>query len=284
MVGMNRRDSNEAWEALTSVSDDQIPLLRAALMVAQDEYPALDIDGYVAEFDRHATELAARMQGLAQLDQQLSELNRFLFRDLGFTGNHGDYYDPRNCYINEVLDRRLGIPITLAVVQIELARRVGVPLEGVSFPGHFLVRMPLDDGLVVLDPYHQGRSIDAQELKLRARPHLGGEDIDDQQLLTILAPATHRAILARMLRNLKGVYAQCNDWDKALRCADRLVRLEPQQAEEQRDRGMFYLKVGHLAAARDDLGRYLALRPQAEDADAVRSALIEASARPARFN
>jgi regulator of sirC expression with transglutaminase-like and TPR domain len=284
MVDMSTGETTRVWDELATAADDAIPLLRAALLLARDEYPSLDIAGYEAEFDRHAAELVERMAGLEHPHERLGELNRFLFRDLGFSGNHGDYYDPRNCYINDVLDRRLGIPITLAVVQIELARRVGVPLEGVSFPGHFLVRMPLDDGLVVLDPYHQGRSIDAQELKLRAKPHLGGDEIDDQQLLTILAPASHRAILARMLRNLKGVYAECNDWDKALRCADRLVRLEPNQAEEQRDRGMFYLRVGHLMAAREDLGRYLALRPQAEDAEAVRTALIEASGRPARFN
>jgi regulator of sirC expression with transglutaminase-like and TPR domain len=284
MVGMSKGHEVHIWDELAMMADDSIPLLRAALLVAQDEYPALDPSEYEAGFDRLASTLGSRMQGIVDPSEQLGELNRFLFREQGFAGNHNDYYDPRNCYINDVLDRRLGIPITLAVVQIELARRVGVPLEGVSFPGHFLVRLPVDEGLVVLDPYHHGRSIDAQELKLRARPHLDGQDIDDQQLLNILAPASHRSILARMLRNLKGVYAERGDWDKGLRCADRLVRLEPQQAEEVRDRGMFYLKVGHTSAARDDLTRYLALQPGAEDADAVRGALIEVSGRPARFN
>jgi regulator of sirC expression with transglutaminase-like and TPR domain len=284
MVDMSKGDTTQIWDRLARIADDSIPLLRTALLVAQDEYPSLDIDDYEAEFDALAQTLGKRMRGLAEPYEKLGELNRYVFREQGFSSNHGDYYDPRNCYLNDVLDRRLGIPITLAVVQIELARRVGVPLEGVSFPGHFLVRLPVDDGLVVLDPYHQGRSVDAQELKLRARPHLGGQDIDDQQLLSILAPATHRAILARMLRNLKGVYAERGEWDKGLRCADRLVRLEPQQSEEHRDRGMFYLKVGHMSAAREDLSRYLAMQPEAEDADAVRGALIEVSGRPARFN
>lgn len=284
MVAMSTGDTNRIWDELAGMADEAIPLLRTALLLAQDEYPTLDIDAYEAEFEQHVQALSKRLAGALQPHERLVELNSYLFREQGFSGNHRDYYDPRNCYINEVLDRRLGIPITLGVVQIELARRVGVPLEGVAFPGHFLVRMPLDDGLVVLDPYHQGRSIDAQELKLRARPHLGGQDIDDQQLLGILAPASHLAILARMLRNLKGVYAERKDWDKALRCADRLVRLEPQQAEERRDRGMFYLQVGHADAARADLARYLALRPEADDVAEVRNALIEASGQPTRFN
>jgi regulator of sirC expression with transglutaminase-like and TPR domain len=127
----------------------------------------------------------------------------------------------------------------------------------------------------VLDPYHKGRSVDADELKSRAKPHLGGSDIDDSQLLQILTPATNRAILMRMLRNLKGLYNEREAWDKALRCADRLVRLGPDEADEVRDRGMLYARVGHNTGARIDLARYLQLKPDAEDLDHVRSTLIE---------
>ncbi len=284
MQTMSSRNTNELWSRLASTSDETLPLLGTALLIAQDEYPDLDIAEYERSIAWHADALARRIGAMREPHLQLSELNHYVFFEQGFSGNQGDYYDPRNCYINDVLDRKLGIPITLAVVQIELARRVGVPLEGVSFPGHFLVRMPLDGGLVVMDPFHQGRSIGVDELKQRAKPHLGGHDIDDGDLLTMLEPASHRAILSRMLRNLKGAYVEREQWDKAVRCADRLLRLDPQQADEQRDRGMFYLKLGHRTAAREDLATYLMRKPQCEDAETVRSALIEASGRPQKLH
>jgi regulator of sirC expression with transglutaminase-like and TPR domain len=275
---------NDPWDALSSLPDEEIPLLPAALLIARDEYPSLDTTAYEAELARHVAALAPRVEAAPDTHAKLAELNRYLFQEQGFSGNQNDYYDPRNSYLNDVFDRRLGIPISLGVIQIELARRLGIALEGISFPGHFLVRLPVEGGILVLDPYHQGRSVDAEELKLRARPHLGGRDIDDQQLLDILAPAGHRAILMRMLRNLKGLYVEREVWDKALRCADRLVRLDPSQPEELRDRGQLYLKVGHVGAARQDLGRYLAQCPQAEDAESVRSALVDTGARPMRLN
>ncbi len=283
-MSMTDLRSDGAWEQLARLPDEDIPLLQAALLIARDEYPGLDPKAYEAELDRHVAEVAPRLAEQTDTRGRLAELNRYLFHELGFSGNQQEYYDPRNSYLNEVLDRRLGIPISLGIIQIELARRVGLPLEGVSFPGHFLVRLPMEGGLLVLDPYHQGRSIDAEELKLRARPHLGGGDIDDQQLLDILAPAGHRAILVRMLRNLKALYSEQEVWDKALRCADRLVRLDPTQLEETRDRGLFYLKVGHMAAAREDLSRYLTQRPQAGDAASVRMALIDSGTQSARLN
>ena len=281
---MDIRQQTAEWDALSTLADDDIPLLRATLMIASDEYPDLDIAAYESICSGYERELAPELAALDDTQARLARINRYLFDELGFTGNQNDYYDPRNSYLNDVLDRKLGIPISLGVVQMELARRMGVPLEGVSFPGHFLVRLPVDDGLLVLDPYHKGRSIDAQELKLRARPHLGGNDIDDQQLLQILAPASHRAILTRMLRNLKGLYVERETWDKALRCADRLVRLDPNAAEERRDRGQLYARLGHGRAAREDFSRYLQMQPEADDVDAVRSALIDTGGASPRLN
>lgn len=275
---------NDEWDALSALGDDEIPLLRATLLIARDEYPELDIGAYESICNDYERALRPRVDALHDTQPRLAAINRYLFDELGFSGNQQDYYDPRNSYLNDVLDRRLGIPISLGVVQMELARRMGVPLEGVSFPGHFLVRLPVEGGLLVLDPYHKGRSVDAHELKLRAKPHLGGNDIDDQQLLQILTPATHRAILMRMLRNLKGLYSERETWDKALRCADRLVRLDPSQAEEVRDRGMLYMKVGYGKGARNDLARYLRLKPDADDVDQVRAALIEAGGSSGRLN
>jgi regulator of sirC expression with transglutaminase-like and TPR domain len=281
---MNAATRTDPWDALSALDDDEIPLLRATLLIARDEYPDLDIVAYESKCDAYEHELRPRVEAIEGTQPRLAAINRYLFDDLGFSGNQQDYYDPRNSYLNDVLDRKLGIPISLGVIQMELARRMGVPLEGVSFPGHFLVRLPVEGGLLVLDPYHKGRSVDAHELKLRARPHLGGNDIDDQQLLQILAPATHRAILIRMLRNLKGLYSEAEAWEKALRCADRLVRLDTTQSEEIRDRGMLYLKLGHGKGARSDLTRYLQLKPDADDVDSVRTALIEAGGSTSRLN
>jgi regulator of sirC expression with transglutaminase-like and TPR domain len=273
---MNERRQHDDWDALAALSDEEIPLLRAALLIARDEYPDLDIAAYESLCDGFERDLRPRIEKVEEVQPRLAAVNRFLFDELGFSGNQQDYYDPRNSYINDVLDRKLGIPISLGVIQMDMARRMGLPLEGVSFPGHFLLRLPVDGGLLVLDPYHKGRSVDAQELKMRARPHLGGNDIDDQQLLQILTPASNRAILMRMLRNLKGLYSEREAWDKALRCADRLVRLDPEQADEIRDRGMLYLRLGHGKGARNDLARYLQLKPEADDIDNVRGSLIEA--------
>jgi len=169
-------------------------------------------------------------------------------------------------------------------VQIELARRLGVPLQGVSFPGHFLVRLPLDEGIVVLDPFQKGRSLDAAELRSRARTHLDTHEIDDRRLARMLEPASHRAILSRMLRNLKAVYNDREEWDKALRCCDRLLTVDSHQPVEFRDRGRLYRTLGHHRAAREDLQRYLALVPQADDADSVGSELIELGADLPRLN
>jgi regulator of sirC expression with transglutaminase-like and TPR domain len=216
--------------------------------------------------------------------QGLRAVNALLYDELGMSGNQQDYYDPRNSYLNEVLDRRLGIPISLAVLQMDVAQRAGLPLQGVSFPGHFLVSMAVEGGLLVLDPYHRGRSVDAQELKSRAKAHVGDQDIQDDQLSELLTPATNRAILTRMLRNLKALYAEKEDWPRALRCADRLLTLESDQPAELRDRGLLYLRVGHVSAGREDLNRYLARVPPPDDAAKVRESLVEAGRERGRLN
>jgi len=275
---------HDAWAKFAKQPDGRIDLFEGALLVARDEYPELDEAYYRAVIDEHERTLRSRIAADADEQARLAAVNHYLFDELGFSGNNDAFYDPRNSYINDVLERRLGIPLSLGLVQMELARRLGVPLEGVSFPGHFLVRLPVAGGLLVLDPYHRGRSIDAQELKERAKAHLGNMDLDDAQLLSILEPASHRSILLRMLRNLKSLYAEQEVWEKALRSADRLVQLAPGQPNELRDRGELYLRIGHLAAARRDLGRYLELSPDAPDAERIRDELIDAGGATPRFH
>ena len=272
------------WNALAACGDDELPLLDTALLIARDEYPELEPARYEAALQGWAQDLAPRIGSEAELPVTLTTINRYLFDELGFAGNNHQYDDPRNSYLNEVFDRKLGIPISLAVVQIELMRRVGLPLDGVSFPGHFLVRLPVDDGILVMDPYNKGRPVSAEELRERASPHLGGRAPDDVQLIEILAPASHRTILARMLRNLNGLYLEQGDWERVARTSDRLLKITPEAAEPWRDRGMAYRELGHARGAREDLARYLHLQQGAEDADAVRALLAEVSGHRGRLN
>ena len=262
------------WNTLAALDDEALPLLPGLLLIARDEYPDLDPRPYEARVQAHAEHLRAEVGSIDQVPLQMAAINRHLFEELGYSGNHDEYYDPRNSYMNEVLSRRLGNPISLALVQMEVARRLGVPLDGVSFPGHFLVRLPVDDGVLVMDPFNRGRPLNADELRLRARPHFG-EDVPDEALMEILNPAPPRAILVRMLRNLYALYTENGDWARGVRCADRILRLVPDNAEAVRDRGLGYSELGHRAAAHHDLGRYLQLSPEADDAEAVRNRIVE---------
>ena len=272
------------WNQLASYGDDELPLLGTALLIARDEYPHLDAAAYAATIQDYADKLKPTLGADADLPATLTRINRYLFEELGFAGNNSQYDDPRNSYLNEVFDRKLGIPISLAVVQIELMRRLGLPLDGISFPGHFLVRLPVEDGIVVLDPYNKGRPVSVEELKERASPHLGGHLPDDVQLIEILAPASHRTILARMLRNLNGLYLERKDWERVARTSDRLLRIAPDAVEAYRDRGMAYQELGYAKGARDDLSRYLQMLPKAGDEDSVRMLLVELSGMRARLN
>jgi regulator of sirC expression with transglutaminase-like and TPR domain len=281
---MHRHHALPDWNDLASRGDDELPLLDTALLIARDEYPDLDPGEYNAAIQGYADALKPKLGGDADLPATLTTINRYLFEELGFAGNTSQYDDPRNSYLNQVFDRRLGIPISLAVVQIELTRRLGLPLDGISFPGHFLVRLPVDDGILVMDPYNKGRPVSADELKERASPHLGGRPPDDVQLIEILAPATHRTILARMLRNLNGLYQHSEDWERVARTSDRLLKLTPDAAEALRDRGLAYRELGYTLGAREDLARYLQKLPTADDAESVRSTLIDLGGAKSRLN
>lgn len=262
------------WSDLAGLTDDQVPLLGSTLLIAHDEYPDLNAAACDALVEAHVASLRPEVEAIDSAPLKMQAINHRLFNELGYAGNHDEYYDPRNSYMNEVLIRRLGNPISLAVVQLEVARRLGVPLDGVSFPGHFLVRLPVDDGVLVMDPFNRGRPLNADELRQRARPHFG-EDVPDDALLQILTPAPPRAILVRMLRNLHALYTESGDWARAVRCTDRILRLTPDNAEALRDRGLGYSELGHSAGAHHDLGRYLQLNPEAQDADAIRSRMVE---------
>ncbi|TWI06169.1 regulator of sirC expression with transglutaminase-like and TPR domain [Luteimonas cucumeris] len=281
---MHDRFSLPEWNSLAHLDDDTLPLLSTALLIARDEYPALDADLYDTLLQEHAESLRGEIDAIDAWPLKMAAINRRLFDELGYSGDSEEYYDPRNSYLNQVFERRRGNPISLAMVQMEVARRLGVPLDGVSFPGHFLVRLPVDDGLLVMDPFNRGRPLDVDELRERAKPHLGGELPDDGALLHILNPASHRAILVRVLRNLHGVYAEGDDWERAARSADRILKLTPDQPEALRDRGLAYLELGHRSGARHDLARYVQQNPKASDMTSMRERLVELNTGSSRMH
>ena len=211
-------------------------------------------------------------------------LNRFLFDEHGFTGDAANYYDARNSFLNEVLDRKRGIPITLALVYIEIGRRIGLPVQGVSFPAHFLVKCALREGTVVLDPYAKGASLSFDDLRQRVKALRNGVEPTKSMVASMLATASNKEILTRILRNLKGIYSHHKAWMKALMATDRIISVMPEMAEEYRDRGMIYINLECFRAALFDLQAYLKMLPVARDADTVRQKVIELQAVAARLN
>ena len=272
------------WGRLAAMADSDLPLLETALLIARDEYPELETADYLSMVDSYGRRLNASLSDGLDIPSKLTAINHFLYKELGFSGNARNYEDPRNSYLNQVFDRRLGIPISLAVIHIAVMHRVGLPLEGISFPGHFLVRLPVDDGILVLDPFNQGRPVSIEELRERVTPHLDGQPPSDSQLFQILAPASARTILMRMLRNLQTIYLHQGDHERVARSADRILKLSPDLPDALRDRGLAYAEIGYRKGAYADFMRYLQLRPEADDADTIRGLLIEGASVQKRLN
>ena len=258
-------------------SDDGLDLLTGALLIARDAHPGLDFAQQSARLDALARPLAGR--GLSGLPPSVQArlLSDYLYVVCGFHGAKTDYYEPRNSFLNEVLDRKTGIPITLAVVYIEVARRLGVAALGVGFPGHFLVRLGTRPGdpsaehnePVIVDPFHQGRLLDAAALggllrRANVRAPLSSE---------MLAPARTRHVVARMLMNLRGIYTSRGDSPRLLLTLDRLIDLLPDLSSELIERGKLYEKLGAPAAALADYERYLSVEPDGADRSLAKHAI-----------
>lgn len=272
------------FEVVVARSEDELNLAEAALLIAVDEYPQLQVAPYLQQLDEIAAAVQNRLPKGASHLQVIRLLNQYLFDEQGFAGNMENYSDPRNSYLNEVLDRKVGIPITLSVVYMEVGWRLGIPLEGVSFPGHFLVKFSHKDGDVVLDPFFKGISLSEKALEGRIR-HLLGNDVPARNFLPhLLMGATKKETLVRMLRNLKAIYLKHDDWLKALSCTDRILAVVPNNAQELRDRGELYERLECPRAAVADFGRYLELTPEAEDAEDVRNRLVELQVSALRLN
>jgi regulator of sirC expression with transglutaminase-like and TPR domain len=264
-------------------ADEDIDLAEAALLIARTAYHDLDVDRYLARIDELARGLRARVPEDARPDDLIVALNRFLFEEEGFGPNLEDYYDPRNSFLNEVLERRVGIPISLSVLYMVVGWRAGLPLQGVSFPGHFLVKCTLEQGMVILDPYCGGISLSLQELQQRLREARGGE-VSRAIVAGLLVSASKKDILARMLRNLKAIYLERQQHASALPIIDWLIALRPGEAAEMRDRGLTYLKLECFRAALEDLEHYLEMTPAAADLDEIRGCVLELRRSAARLN
>jgi regulator of sirC expression with transglutaminase-like and TPR domain len=274
----------QRWSEISGEPDERINLAEAALTFASAEYPGLDIARYLGLVNEMGARLRARLREDMAPAERILALNRYLFGELGFAGNAAEYYDPRNSYLNEVLDRRLGIPITLSVVYLEVGRRIGLPLHGVAFPGHFLVKCAVRDGAIVLDPYAKGASLGVDDLRARLRVLRNGIEPDADQIRMMLTVASNKEILARMLRNLKAIYLQQKELEKAVTITGRIIALAPQAPEEYRDRGRIYLELECFRAALADFQSYLLLKPDADDAIVVRQKAAELHHIAARLN
>ncbi|MBD2112675.1 MULTISPECIES: SirB1 family protein [Cyanophyceae] len=245
----------------------QVSLARAALYIAQEDYPHLVVDDYLAMLDRMAETLRQRLPQDRYPLKIIGAINDYLFSELNFSGNSVDYYDPRNSFLNDVLERRVGIPITLSLVYLELADRIGFPMAGVSMPGHFLIRPTVNEMDVFVDPFNRGEIMFEQDCRERLKQMFGDPTQLEPQHLSPITPAT---FLVRILTNLKLIYLQNRDVPKALDAINRILLIAPEAVGEWRDRGLIHYQQGLLDQARLDLERYLHQHPNAGDAFEIR--------------
>jgi regulator of sirC expression with transglutaminase-like and TPR domain len=259
------------------VAEDQgLNLLEAAASIAMDDEPSLDVQAVLAEVDALAERLRRRLPEDASPNHRLRALNRYFHQELGFAGNVNNYYERGNSYVHRVLATRRGIPIALAVIYMEIAGQIGLRARGISFPGHFLIKLHLPQGEVVLDPF-TGQSLSRESLEEALMPY---RDADGAPPLEhFLQSATSRQVLVRMLRNLKEVHRAGEDWPRLLAVQQRLLLLLPDDAQELRERSRVLEALGHWRGAAADLEHYLALLPAASDRGAVLALLRELRAK-----
>lgn len=260
----------EQLQEVFAIPDHRIDLGRAALVLAKLEYPELDVEAYVRQLDGFAQAIQPRLEGRYDPDRVIAGINEVLFERLGFHGNERDYYDPRNSFLNAVIDRRTGIPITLAVIYLEVARRLGLPFYGVGLPGHFLVKYDDNRQVIYVDPFHNGNVLDEQGCRDLICTLQG---LRVSLSLRDFGAVDNRYIVIRMLNNLRSIYLKSRQFRKAIGVLDALLTLLPTSAGEFRQRGWLHLETGQWGRARQDLETYVFLRPDAEDAKDIKKSL-----------
>jgi regulator of sirC expression with transglutaminase-like and TPR domain len=251
-------------------SEPGIDLARAALLVAAESDPAMSVDEQVGILDQWGATLKSRLDPSWNNLQRLARLRAFVYDELGFRGDTRDYFDRRNSLLHAVMARRRGVPLTLAIVLLELGWRIGMPLEGVGFPGHFLVRLTGEPGDLVLDPFHEARSVHEEDARALLATTTGGRVAYDPELL---ASVGKRDMILRLLHNLKNACLLAGDDPGALAAVERLLVLEPDGTGEMRDLGLLLQRMGRTAAAIAALRAYLASAPAALDRDDVEARL-----------
>ncbi|MCG8367271.1 MAG: SirB1 family protein [Pseudanabaenales cyanobacterium] len=246
--------------------DSNIDLAAAALYIAQEAYPDLDPQEYLNVLDVMAAAAKERLPAEPYPLKIIQALNRYLFDELKFSGNSLDYYNPRNSFLNEVIDRRIGIPITLSLVYLEIAKRLDFPMAGVGMPGHFLIRPLIEEMTVFVDPFNQGEILFEEDCQERLKQMFGASV---QLQPEFLEPIQSKLFLVRILTNLKVIYLSREEVPQALATIERILLLFPDNVRELRDRGLLYYHIGHLMAARQDLESYLKQYPNAKDAPQI---------------
>ena len=270
-------DPYEEFRRAVERSEDALDLGRAALAIAESEYPRLDTTAHLARIDKLAIAVSKHLTGdESGPHRSIAALNYVLFQKCAFRGNRDDYFDAKNSFLNEVIDRRIGIPITLSILYMEVARRIGLPLLGVGFPGHFLVKYLDDREEIVIDPFNGGDIRTPDSLQQLLTGLYGKPVALSPQLLD---PVTKRQILRRMLNNLKFIYLRQRDFVKALAALDRMTIAEPNLAEDLRERGQVYLALEYFPQAKADFESYLRLAPDAPDAEKIRDQLVDLARR-----
>jgi regulator of sirC expression with transglutaminase-like and TPR domain len=265
---------------LAAAPDAALDLGEAALLIGGEEDPPFDLEAGLEHLDDIADGVAPRLRGFSSPRERLDLLLAYLVRELGFRGNEAEYDDPRNSCLHTVMRRRVGLPITLSVLLMEIGRRVGVPIVGVGLPAHFLASATDLPG-VYIDMFHGGRLLSEFECRTLLRSKTQGAVEFEREMLR---PVSTRQVLLRMLQNLKQLYTRRGKLDRALAAADRLLLLAPANPEEHRDRGLLQIQRRAFRAAVDDLNRYLSLAPMADDRHVIAARVSEARTRARQAN
>lgn len=251
--------------------DEQINLEKAALFIAQEEYPELEIDYYLKAIDQMAAEIKTRLPEEPYPLRIVQTINQYLYKDLGFHGNSEDYYDPRNSFLSDVIDRRTGIPISLALLYLAIAKRINFPMVGIGMPGHFLIRPAVNEDMdIFVDAFHDGEILFPQDCQERL-DQLVGQPVEMRS--QFLEAVTTKQFLARMLTNLKGIYLNQGKIGKCLTAIERILILFPDAPFELRDRGIIHFQTNRWIEARQDLEAYLESVPNANDRDVIQQLL-----------
>lgn len=256
-----------------------LDLAEIALLLARDEFPSLDVEAHLNELNAMAHEVRPYLRG--HLAHQVQGLCRYLFHEMGFRGNPRDYYDPRNSYLNVVLERRLGIPITLSAITAAVGQRAGLSIVGVGLPGHFIVKAVGPEQEILIDPFHGGRVLSLTDCENVVRQATG---VPFEASTLALEPAPLGAIVHRMLANLRGIYYKAQDWPRSIRIMERMRLLQPQDVVLARDLGACYVRTGEPGKSIDLLRQYVDAAPEADDVEKIRRLLNDAIKTVAQWN